>query len=322
LNPNNHSDYIIGLDLGGTKLLGVLVNPAGEIKARLQVPSPRGNDHLVQGVTDFIATLMQAAAEMNIHPVGISIGAPGFIDSEHGVMVSADNLAVTDLPMARPIQEKFNVPTKIFHDVRSATMGEAHYGAGQGMKHFALLNIGTGVAVGLYLDGRLYHGARNQSGEIGHLAIAAVGPGRPVPDDSRLEYLTSGPAIVRRAVAHLADHPESLVARLAGQNPAYVTAQIIQDAASEGDAYALQLIAETADYLGMAISSMLDVLSLEAVILAGGISYMGDLLVKPLEASIARYAIEPIPVFQTRVGRDLGALGAAASFFFSGETVC
>jgi predicted NBD/HSP70 family sugar kinase len=322
LNLNNHSDYIISLDLGGTKLLGVLVNPAGEIKARLQVPSPRGNENLVKGVAEFIATLMKAAADMNIHPVGISIGAPGFIDTEHGVMVSADNLAVTNLPVADPIQRMFNVPVKIYHDVRSATMGEAHYGAGQGMKHFALLNIGTGVAVGLYLDGRLYHGARNQSGEIGHLAIAAVGPNQPVPDDSRLEYLTSGPAIVRRAVAHLADHPDSLVARLAGQSPVDVTAQIIQDAASEGDAYALQLIAETADYLGMAISAMLDILSLEAVILAGGISHMGDLLIKPLEASIARYAIEPIPVFQTRVGRDLGALGAAASFFFSGENIC
>ncbi len=319
MDTYHHTDYIISLDLGGTKLLGILVNPSGDIKARLQLPSPKGNEDVKQVIIQLIASLMAEAKSLHIQPTGISIGVPGFIDTANGIMITADNLSIENLSLSRPIECLYSIPVKLYHDVRSATMGEAYFGVGKAYKHFALVNIGTGVAAGLFLDGYIYHGANHQSGEIGHLAVSAVGPNKDCAENNRLENLTSGPAIVRRAVAGLASHPESLIAALAGHNPERITSEIIQEAAEKGDAFAIQLINETADYLGMAIGGMLDILSLEAIILAGGVAHLGELLIRPLEKSLLKYAITPVPVFLTRVGRDLGALGAAALYFYSGE---
>lgn len=318
MKTTGNSEYIISLDLGGTKLLGVLVNHSAEIIARQQISSPKGNDAVKTSIIRLVSDLMSTANDVKIQPSGIAIGAPGFVDSQTGMMLEADNLHVKNLDLAGPIADHFNLPTRIFHDVRSATLGEARHGAAIGCENFALLNIGTGVAVGLFLDGRLYQGAKSQSGEIGHISIEAVGPGNPCGPEKRLENLTSGPALVRRAAAVIAGHPQSLIAELANLNKGQITTRIIQDAAVKGDTLAVRLIDETADYLGLAIGSMLDVLSLECIVLGGGVSQMGDLLRTPIEKSVARYAITPVPILPSKLGRDLGAIGAAASFFETG----
>lgn len=318
MNTIENSEFIISLDLGGTKLFGMLINHSAEIIARQQISSPKGNEAVKVTIFRLVADLLATANSMKIEPAGIAIGAPGFVDSQTGIMLEADNLQVNHLELAGPVADQFNLPTRLFHDVRSATLGEARFGVAVGRDYFALLNIGTGVAVGLYLDGRLYHGAKGQSGEIGHISVESVGPGNPCGPEKRLETLTSGPALVNRASAALAANPYSLIAELANLNKGQVTSRIIQEAAAKGDALAIRLIEETADYLGLAIGAILDILSLDCIVLGGGVTQMGDLLLRPIERSVAKYAITPVPILLSKLGHDLGAIGAAASFFETG----
>ena len=312
-------EYIVSLDLGGTKLLGILINRSAGIIARRQSPSPKGNEAVRDSILDLLSNILVSARAMKIQPSGIAICAPGFVDSRDGVMIEAENLQVENLSLTQSVENRFHLPTRLFHDVRSATLGEALFGAGIGRRDFGFLNIGTGVAVGLYLDGKVYHGANGKAGEIGNLALKPVGPGNPCPLEARLEMLVSGPALVRRAVVQLVDAPHSLILELADYDPERVTTQIIQEAALRQDALAIQLIEETADFLGVAIGGLLDLLNPECIILGGGIAQMGDLLLNPIQRSVARYAIESVPILLSTLGGDVGVVGAAAAYFCQGE---
>jgi glucokinase len=314
-----NSEYIISLDLGGTKLLGILVNRSAEIVVRQQYPSPKGNEAVRDSIIDLLSNIMASAEALKICPTGIAICAPGFVDTQSGSMIEAENLQVENLSLTPPVADRFHLPTCLFHDVRSATLAEALFGAGVGRRDFIFLNIGTGVAVGLFLGGKVYHGAAGKAGEIGHIALKPVGAGNPCGLEERLEMLVSGPALVHRATVELADNPKSQILKLADQYPERVTTQIIQEAALRKDALAVRLIEETADYLGVVIGGMLDLLNPECIIFGGGIAQMGDLLLKPVERSVARYAIESVPLVLSTLGGDVGALGAAAYYFGLGE---
>jgi glucokinase len=308
-------ETILSLDIGGTKTLGILVNRSAEVIARQLCPSPRGNEAVKESVIDLISRLLSTAQELGIQPSGIAIGAPGFVDTRSGCMMEADNLQVEKLCLTGPVEDHFHLPARLFHDVRSAALGEALFGAGIGRRDFIFLNIGTGVAVGLYLDGKVYAGTEGKAGEIGHFAHRPAGPGNPCGLEERLEMLVSGPALVRRAAVRVEQERDSLLYQLAGQDPGRVTTQLIREAAFRKDALAVHLIEETADYLGAAIGAMLDLLNPECIILGGGIAQMGDFLIEPLQRSVARYAIESVPLIPAALGGDAGAIGAAAWFF-------
>lgn len=314
-----NSETIISLDLGGTKLLGILINRSTAIIARQQYPSPKGNRAVRDSILDLLSSIIASAERMGIQPSGVAICAPGFVDTQNGTMIEAENLQVENLSLAAPVADQFHLPTRLFHDVRSATLAEALFGAGVGRRDFIFLNIGTGVAVGLYLDGKVYHGAAGKVGEIGHIALKPAGAGNPIGLEERLEMLVSGPALVRRATMALADEPDSEILKLVDQNLERVTTQIIEEAAFHQDALAVRLIEETADYLGVVIGGMLDLLNPECIIFGGGIAQMGDLLLKPIERSVARYAIESVPLVLSTLGGDVGAVGAAAYYFGLGE---
>ena len=313
------SETILTLDLGGTKLLGIIMNRSAEIILRRQYSSPKGNEAVRDTIIDLLADMLASANALKIQPSGIAICAPGFIDTQNGVIIDAENLQIQKLSLTQPIISRFNLSTRLFHDVKCATLGEALFGAGRGRRYFAFLNIGTGVSVGLYLDGKVYQGAAGKAGEIGHVALRPVGPANPCGLEERLEMLVSGPALAGRAAKLLAQTSASLIHELAAQNAGQVTTQIIHEAALRGDGLAVQLIAETADYLGLVVGGISDVLDLECVILGGGVAQMGDLLLAPLQASVARYAIEAAPIFASTLGGDVGAIGAAASYFCLGE---
>ncbi len=312
------AEYILSLDIGGTKILGVLINRSAEIAARRLIPSPQGNEAVLGSVIELISALLASAEALKIRPSGIAIDAPGFVDSQTGYVLEADNLRVKDLCLTRPVENQFHLQARLFHDVRSAMLGEALFGAGKGCRDFLFLNIGTGVSVGLYLDGKVYNGARGKTGEIGHFAPRPVGPGNPCPLDERLEALVSGPALVCRT-ARRDQNCQALGYPLTGQDPnGIITTRMIHAAALRKDTWALELMEETADYLGAAVGGMLDLLNPECVIVGGGIAGMGEVLLEPLRRSVARYAIESVPLILARLGGDASAIGGTAYYFGQG----
>ena len=312
--PSTSSESLISLDLGGTKLLGVVIDANRQILVRELRASPQGAEPVKDAILQLIADLQAKAAAARVHPTGIALCAPGFIDPQAGVMVDAENLAVKHLPILSAIHERYPLPARLFHDVKSATLAEALYGAGAGRQNFGLLNIGTGIAVGLFLDGKIYLGSHGRSGELGHAALGLD----QVSFNRRLEAVASGPALARTAAKDLAAHPDSIIFQFAGEDPGHVTPLLIHAAACANDPWASELIETCANAIGMVVGALQDVLELECIILSGGMAQMGEVFSHPIQAAINRYAIEPVPLIPSALNGDAGVIGAAAYYYQSG----
>jgi glucokinase len=309
---------VVGLDLGGTKMLGILMDDQARVRLRLRRPTPIGSNTAVrEGVLSLVSELLQAGRDAGDSPAGIAIGAPGFIHPETGAILDAQNLGVHNLPLREIVAQTFGLPTRVLHDVKAAALGEARFGAGAQARHLAFLNIGTGVAVGLILRGQVYSGAAGRAGEIGHVCMQRDGPACVCGRRGCLEALASGPAIVRQAQAAIARNQDTAIFRLADGDASQITAETVAEAARQSDDLALALIAEAADYLGLAVAGLINVLDLECVIIGGGLSQMGDLFLDPIRAAAAGYVLaeyrETVPILPPALGADAGAVGAAAA---------
>jgi glucokinase len=193
-----HREVVAGLDLGGTKMLGVLVDQQGTIRTRLRQPTTmRGDAEVREGVLDFLRSLIEAGREAGLQTVGVGVGTPGYVDTMQGTIVDATNLAVVNLHLEPILQTTFSLPALVIHDVKAAALAEARLGAGAGTRYLAFLNVGTGIAAGLILDGQVYQGVGSRAGEIGHVVMEPNGPLCPCGLRGCLEMLAAGPAIAR-----------------------------------------------------------------------------------------------------------------------------
>ncbi|MDY6992875.1 MAG: ROK family protein, partial [Pseudomonadota bacterium] len=192
---NLESDLMIGLDIGGTKLLGLIIDAKANEFTRIQKPTPVSQEQIVERVLSILEELIKRSKLNGKEIKTIGIGVPGYVIPESGVIVAADNLHIKELPLKDIISDYFNIPTNVIHDVRAALLGEKIFGAGNGKDFFAYVNIGTGISVGLVLDGKIYNGAASRAGELGHIQIKDDGPVCPCGLSGCLEALASGPAL-------------------------------------------------------------------------------------------------------------------------------
>jgi glucokinase len=316
---NPASEYTIGLDVGGTKLLGILMNRRADILLRRHAPTPKGNETVAAAITAILAELVSASIEMGIQPAGIGICVPGFVDPKQGLVVHADNLEISSLHLKDAVQPYFEIPVRVSHDVKSSALGEALYGAGIGRHDFAYLNLGTGVSVGLFLNGKVYSGAAGKAGEIGQFCVQPRGYGHMSQPEDRLEAQASGPALVRSTAAALSAGKPSMIEKIGEGQLHQVSPQIIGQAAQQGDELAARILQQAADVLGVAVAGMIDLLDLECVIVGGGVAQLGRTILDPLEESVNRYLMVEnqgqIPILPSALGSNAGAIGAAAAFF-------
>lgn len=316
---SNPSEYILGIDVGGTKILSVLMSSSLDTKIRRQIVTPKGNQAVTEAILGLLDDMLHEARSLGIESRGIAVSAPGFIDALNGVMVDASNLEVEKLGIKDILVNYFKLPVQVYHDVQSATLGEARHGAGIGHRNFAFLNLGTGVSVGLFLDGKLYHGANNIAGELGNICMRPSTPGRDPRPEDRLEALASGPALVLRAVDALNKGERSRIIELSNGQTNLITPQIIGRAARLGDTLALQIIEETTHILGVAVATMVDLLDLECIIVGGGVALVGDILLDPLQDAVDRHAIQyyrkPAQIIASALGENAGVIGVVSSYF-------
>jgi len=165
---------------------------------RIQKPTPVSQEEIVDRVLLILKELIKKSKLKGEEIKSIGIGVPGYVIPETGVIVAADNLHIKELPLKDIIINSLNIPTYVMHDVRAALLGEKIFGAGKDKDYFAYVNIGTGISVGLVLDGKIYNGAASRAGELGHIQIKEDGPVCSCGLIGCLEALASGPALVRR----------------------------------------------------------------------------------------------------------------------------
>lgn len=322
----DRTQYIVGVDLGGTNIVaGALTVDGARNFAMRSIPTNSGVGD--EGVVDRIVGLVQSVILDTIDQtnathrdfIGIGVGAPGPLDRERGIVVIAPNLGWKNFPLRDRIHDRLNLPTTLDNDANCATFGEWWHGAARGGRDVVGLTIGTGIGGGLILNGTLFHGASDGAGEVGHTTIDLNGRHCKCGNYGCLEAYASAPAIATRAREVLVrEEGESSIPSMVNGDFDAITAQIVYDAAKEGDPVANEIVRDTARYLGVGVANLLNIFNPDIVVIAGGVTAAGDALFVPLRAEVRRRAFRPAVQAARIVAGELpgtaGVVGAVASF--------
>jgi glucokinase len=310
---------VIGIDLGGTKISTALVDRAGRIIAHdyRETLAAGGPQVVIGRMADAARQVMAHAGVGRSQVAAVGIAAPGPLDIAAGVAVAPPNLPGWDrVPLRQEIEDALGITTALEKDANAAALGEHRFGAGRGVAHMIYVTVSTGIGGGLILDGKLYHGAVGMAGEIGHMTLLPNGPRCGCGNRGCLEALASGPAIARQARERVAHGVPTRIADLAGGDLERITARLVAEAASQGDAEAQQILAEALNYLGIGMANLVNLFNPQLVVIGGGLANIGEPLFEAVRRAIGRHAYraqaQAVRVVRAELGDHVGVLGAAA----------
>ena len=305
--------HAIGIDIGGTKIAGALVDAQGQIVLEERVPSPAGDP---EAMVDAVVGLIERLSA-NHEVIGAGVAAAGFIDADQSTIIYAPNISWRNEPFKEKLEAKLNIPVIIENDANAAGWAEFRYGAGRGYKHMIMLTIGTGVGGAVITDSHMLRGGFGIAGELGHLRVVPGGLLCGCGQNGCLESYASGTALLRTARELAASgSPEGARLREIEAEAGQLTGLEVYKAILEGDKGALRLLSELGSWLGQAIGSLVAVLDPEVVVIGGGVSAAGDLLLNPIrEAYLAHLPARgyrpELKITAAEFVNDAGVVGAA-----------
>jgi len=304
----------VGIDIGGTKVLAGVVDSHGNVIDQ-QRRATQGHD--VAAVEDTIVDLVQQFQRR--HDIAaVGIGAAGFVDASRSTVMFSPHLAWRDEPLRAVVAGRLRLPVVVDNDANAAALGESRFGAGTGQRFVLCVTLGTGIGGALVIDGRVYRGANGMAGEFGHMQVVEDGHRCPCGNRGCWEQYASGNALVREArelivanspvAYHLREVVEGDASRLTGPD--------ITEAARKGDPLSVELIADVGRWLGVGLAGMTAAFDPSCIIVGGGVSDAGELLLGPTRTAFARsltgrgHRSEP-PILAARLGPSAGFIGAA-----------
>jgi len=317
--------FIVGIDLGGTNIAAGAMPLDGtrEIAMRMIPTLAEGGaaavvDRIAALVEDVIAQTRSETGAERSDFLGVGIGSPGPLDRARGVVIVTPNLGWRDFPLREEVSSRVNLPATLDNDANCATLGEFWCGAAKGGRNVVGMTIGTGIGGGLILDGKLYHGASDAAGEIGHTTIDSTGRRCKCGNYGCLEAYTSGPAIAERAREVLDVDDDSILLQMVDGDAKKITAQTVFEASKRGDRVALEVVRDTAHFLGVGVSNLINIFNPDTFVIAGGVTQAGDLLFEPLRAEVRRRAFKPsvdaCRIVPGALPLSAGVVGAVATF--------
>ena len=312
---------VIGVDLGGTKLLAGAVDPALNVHHRA-TRSAHAADHgeVLDTVVSAVAEVRDAVEGASGSVAAVGIGIPALIDTERGIAVMSTHLPLAGVPFRDLVAERIGLPVFVDNDANAAMLAEWRLGAARGFGDAALLTIGTGIGGGLVVGGALQRGSQGAGAELGHMVVQADGPPchGNCPNHGCLEALCSGTALAREARRLAAELPRSELGRAlaAGRE---ISGPLVTDLAHDGDAAAIEALAVIGRWLGVGVVTIVNMLNPDVVVIGGGVIAAGELLLAPARAVVAERAMSPskehVRIVPARFGAESGMLGAATLAF-------
>jgi len=303
-------DAYIAVDVGGTRMRAAVYPEEGI--APITVEKIRTTGRKGTPVERLIELLKQIWPEKAIVK-GIGLAAPGYLDSQQGIVISAPNIpGWINLPLRQEIQSVFDVPVYLGNDANLAALGEWRYGAGKGHHHVLYITISTGIGGGIIIDDRLLVGTHGLAAEIGHVTILPDGPKCGCGHRGHLEALASGTAIAKYVAEQLALGVSSSLSTVESPSAADISL-----AAEKGDSLAIEAFNRAGSFLGMALADFLHTFNPSIVILGGGVSRSGRLIIDPIRNSLPRHVlsleyIRDLVITTAVLGDDAGLVGALA----------
>ncbi|MDD5476900.1 MAG: ROK family protein [Candidatus Omnitrophica bacterium] len=294
--------YIIAIDLGGTNLKCALLDSSLRIKARNSFSTKSfDNKHkLIDGVVDSVNSFMLSHKLARGIILGVGIGLPGPVDTLRGIVHFLPNIpGWKSVEFKKILERKTKLPVFIDNDAKLMTLAEQKSGSAKGYANALCLTLGTGVGGGLIINGALYRGRDNAAGELGHLPLNEKGPLCGCGGQACLEAYVGNAAIIRQA------------RKLFGPG---ISLEELSRLARDNNAKAMKFWRQVGEKLGLALSGIVNLLNLEAIVIGGGVSEAGGVLFKSLKQTILRRAMsvqaKRVKIFKAKLGNNAGIIGA------------
>jgi len=308
------TECVIGVDIGGTNLSAAAVDRTLHVRhtaratvAGLELPA------LLDVVTAAVEEV-RAGAGAEVEAVGF--GIPCLIDDEHALAASSVHLPIAGLPFAEVMAERLGLATFVDNDANLALLAEQRHGAAAGERVALMLTLGTGVGGAIMLGGELFRGGRGAAGEFGHMIIDRDGPdcGPGCPSHGCLEAFVSGSALAREARALAARDPRGALGRAAAAGRE-IEGALVSELARGGDAGALAVLETLGGWLGVGLTSIVNIFDPDVVVIGGGVAGAGELILAPARRVLAQRALAfpaaHAEIRPARFGREAGMVGAA-----------
>ncbi|TRZ45449.1 ROK family transcriptional regulator [bacterium] len=304
LEFNADGYVVLGVDMGGTKMYGAISDLGGNILDEVNISrhGTSGEDSF-NYLTTLIDSLLASPRVEGRRVRGIGVGAPGVTLHKEGIVTWAYTLHWENFPLKAKLAERYDYPIVVDNDVNLAALGELWFGAGQNCQDMILIAIGTGIGAGVIIDGALYRGSKEASGEIGNMIPGREFLGKNYQEFGALESVASGTGIAARAREMLKSqgNPEELP---------NLMAEDVFDSARKGEKWAWTVINETVDYLAIAIAGLVAFFDPELVVLGGGVSRSADMLIEPILQRITGAIPNPPKLVVSNLGLQATVMGA------------
>jgi glucokinase len=317
--------YVVGVDLGGTKILAAVVDPKGKIVGEAKQPTMPASDveEIVERMAKTVGQAIKAAGVPKTRVVAVGVGAPAPVDPETGFVFHAPNIPMLrDFPLGERLGAALGKPVFVDNDVNVGTVGEHALGAGRGTQDMVGIFVGTGVGGGLIVDGRLRRGFRNSAGEVGHMVVGFQRrPDEPICGCGRpgcLEAYASRAAIERDIEAAIVAGRETMVSQLMDErDKERITSGVLADALAKGDPLIVEIMERATIYLSVLVASIVNFFDPEMIVFGGGLTEaLGERLLEPIRREAPKWYIKKVDAEKVRIvaaqlGDHAGVLGAA-----------
>lgn len=306
-------NYVIGIDLGGTKISCALADLEGQVISQNTVPTnaQEGEIPVLNRIIQCVQTVL-SNGDITIDKVrAIGIGSPGPLDAKTGVIITTPNLPFKNFNLVSPLKEKFGVPVYLDNDANVAAIGEFMFGAAKGTENMIYFTVSTGVGGGAVLNGKVYRGNTSNALEIGHMTVLPDGPRCNCGNIGCLEAVASGTAIGKRGKEAVESKVETSL-----RNYENVTSYEVFKEAKAGDKVAQDIVDSCLNYLGIGVANAIAIFDPEMVIIGGGVSKVGSVVFDKVQEVVNKRCFKSMAdackILPAGLGTDAGVIGAVA----------
>lgn len=302
--------YVIGIDLGGTKINAAVSDNQGTIISQkiIKTEANLGEISVLNKIIGIIDDLLRENVYIKDEIKAIGIGSPGPLDPKKGIIIRTPNLPFINFNLVQPIKEKFNLPVFLDNDCNAAAIGEYYFGAGKETTDMIYVTISTGVGAGAILDGRIYRGKHGNALEFGHTTIIEGGPRCNCGNYGDVEVLSSGTAITRQAREKIKEGAETSLRKY--ENP---TAYEVYLESKNGDKVSSEILCKSFNYFGTGIANIINMLDPEMIVIGGGVSNVGNILFDKVWEVVRKRSLNKgigVEILPAKLGQNAGVLGA------------
>jgi glucokinase len=318
-DSNAKQEYLVGVDLGGTKILAGVFTPQIKCvgKVKTSTKSARGPEHVIERVARCIQDAVDECDLKMDQIRGIGVGAPGAVDSESGRVVFAPNLpGWTDIPLKKELEKELKAPVFLENDGNICTLGVHQVELDAKPRHLIGIFIGTGIGSGLIIDGKLYSGFNRSAGEVGHMILEVGGPKCGCGNRGCFEALAGRQAIFKRIQGLVKDGEKTVLTEMLGTDLADMRSGDLRKALRRNDKLVEKVIEEAAEYIGIGIGNLINILGPEYIVLGGGVmdaleDEMMAIIVETARDTALQGIAKDIEIIASKLGDDAGITGGA-----------